>query len=253
MREKLEAFVTEFVKCYNENPEIRSSWEEPLFAYADAKDPLFKGLKTVIGEYHKLPEDIMKEGKTVISYFIPLSKSIADSNVLGYFSSKAWVFGYFETIDLINGINNGLKELFELNGWKLAVTADHRSWDPVTMECNWSHRHAAYIAGLGTFGLNRGLITSKGVCGRIGTLITDAYINPTPRPTEEYCLYKRNGSCGVCLKKCPVSALGAPDQYDNRSCQTVTYENAEEYKDIGFADVCAKCMTGVPCSIQKPD
>ncbi len=253
MKEKLEAFIVEFVRCYNEKPEIKSRWEEPVFAYADAADPLFIGLKTVIGEYHKLPQDIMADGRTVISYFIPLSKNIADSNIPGYFSSKAWVFGYFETIDLINGINNGLQKLFELDGWQLSVTANHRSWDPETMKCDWSHRHAAYIAGLGTFGINRGLITEKGVCGRIGTLITDAYIKPTPRPEEEYCLYKRDGSCGLCLVKCPVSALDVPDYYDNRKCMAVTYENAEEYKEIGFADVCAKCMTGVPCATKKPD
>lgn len=253
MQETLETFITEFVRCHNEKPEIKSRWETPVFAYADAGDSLFRGLKTVIGDYHKLPEDIMPDGRTVISYFIPLSKSIADSNIPGYFSSEPWVYGYFETIELINGINNGLKKLFALDGWDLTTTADHRSWDPETMACDWSHRHAAFIAGLGTFGINRGLITEKGVCGRIGTLITNAYIKPTPRPAEEYCLYKRDGSCGICLGKCPVLALDVPDFYDNRKCMALTYENAEKFKAIGFADVCAKCMTGVPCSIKKPD
>jgi len=253
MQEKLETFITEFVTCYNEKPEIKSNWEAPIFAYADAGDPLFKELKTVIGGYHKLPADIMADARTVISYFIPLSRSIADSNIPGYFSSEPWVFGYFETIDLISAINNGLIKLFALDGWQLATTADHRSWDPVTMKCDWSHRHAAYIAGLGTFGINRGLITAKGVCGRIGTLVTDVYIKPTPRPELEYCLYKRDGSCGFCLKKCPVQALDVPDFYDNKSCMAVTYENADKYKAIGFADVCAKCMTGVPCSVKRPE
>ena len=253
MRAKLETFVKEFAKSYSENPNIKSRWDEPVFAYASAKDPLFNELKTIIGEYHKLPGDIMENGETVITYFVPLVKSIADSNTPGYFSSEDWVFGYFETIDLINGINNGLEELFSNSGWKLAVTADHRSWDPETMKCDWSHRHAAYIAGLGTFGINRALITEKGVCGRIGTIITDAKIEPTMRPQEEYCLYKRNGSCGICLNNCPASALDVPDEYDNKKCMDVTFENADKYKEIGFADVCAKCMTGVPCSTRKPD
>jgi len=253
MREKLEAFVKEYVKECSESPLTKSKWEEPVFAYASTKDPIFKDLKTIIGAYHKLPEDIMEDGKTVITYFIPIARSIADSNIPGYFSSEDWVYAYFETVDLINVVNEGLKKLFADNGYKIAVTADHRSWDPKTMQCDWSHRHAAYIAGLGTFGLNRGLITEKGVCGRIGTLITDAEIEPTMRPQEEFCLYKRNGSCRICLNKCPVSALDLPDIYDNKKCMDVTYENAEKYKGIGFADVCAKCMTGVPCSIKKPD
>lgn len=253
MRAKLETFVKEIVKSCSEDPAVKSIWKEPIFAYASSKDPLFNDLKRIIGTYHKLPEDIMKDGQTVITYFIPIAKSIADSNIPGYFSSEAWVFSYFETVELINGVNNGLQELFLKNGRKLAVTADHRSWDPKTMQCDWSHRHAAYIAGLGTFGINRGLITEKGVCGRIGTLITDAEIEPTVRPQQEFCLYKRNGSCGICLKKCPVSALGVPEKYDNRKCMDVTYENADKYQEIGFADVCAKCMTGVPCSTRNPD
>ena len=35
---------------------------------------------------------------------------------------------------------------------------------------DWSERHAAYAAGLGTFGLTRALITEKGIAGRFGSL-----------------------------------------------------------------------------------
>ena len=37
---------------------------------------------------------------------------------------------------------------------------------------NWSERHVAYVCGLGTFGC-QGLITSKGLAGRFGSIITD--------------------------------------------------------------------------------
>ena len=119
MKEKLELFVKDYVKKYNENPNVKSKWEEPVFAYADTSDPLFAELKTIIGDYHKLPSDIMADGKTVITYFIPLDKSIADSNVPYYYASEEWVFGYFDTIDLINGINEGLETLFEENNYKI--------------------------------------------------------------------------------------------------------------------------------------
>ena len=42
----------------------------------------------------------------------------------------------------------------------------------------WSERHIAFICGLGTFGLSRGLITRKGICGRFGSLITDLDLYP---------------------------------------------------------------------------
>ena len=249
MKNEFEAFVIEFVRCFNEKSESGPIWREPCFAYADASDPMFSELKSVIGEHHKLPKDIMEDGKTVIAYFIPIGKNIADSNIPGYFASEEWARTYLETIDLIKSINNGLNHLFSLHGWKIAMTADNRSWDPETMKCNWSHRHAAYIAGLGTWGVNHGLITEKGVCGRFGTLITDAYIEPTKRPEKEYCLYKQNESCKLCVSACPVSALYVPDTYDNWACKAVTDENAEHHESIGFADVCGKCMCGMPCSM----
>jgi epoxyqueuosine reductase QueG len=248
MKEIFESFVIEFVRCFNEKDASGGKWREPCFAYASANDPMFKELKTVIGKHHKLPEDIMEDGKTVLTYFIPINKNIADSNISGYFASEDWARAYLETIDLIKAINAGLDHLFKLHGWKIELTADNRSWDPETMKCNWSHRHAAYIAGLGTWGVNHGLITEKGLCGRIGTLITDAYIEPTERPEIEACLYKRNGSCHQCVDACPVSALGLPDIYKNWDCKAVTDENAVHHEGIGFADVCGKCMCGMPCS-----
>lgn len=251
MKDIFESFVIEFVRCFNEKDPSGGKWREPCFAYASANDPMFQELKTVIGEHHKLPQDVMEDGKTVLTYFIPLEKKIVDSNISGYFASEEWARAYLETIDLIRAINSGLEHLFKLHGWKLELTADNRSWDPETMKCNWSHRHAAYIAGLGTWGVNHGLITEKGLSGRIGTLVTDAYVEPTKRPEIEACLYKRNGSCKLCVDACPVSALGVPDTYKNWDCKAVTDENAVHHESIGFADVCGKCMCGMPCSIIK--
>jgi len=52
----------------------------------------------------------------------------------------------------------------------------------VDMRSNWSERHAAFTAGLGTFSRNRSLITRLGAAGRFGSVITDAELEPTPRP-----------------------------------------------------------------------
>jgi len=252
MKEKLEFFIREFVNCYNEKPGMEDTWGEPVFAYASARDPKFAELKDIIGNHHKLPLDILPDARTLIAYFVPLSERIASSNAGGRMASAEWARAYLQTVDLIKSIEKGLVHHVALEGWTVAKTADHRSWDPDTMKCDWSHRHAAYIAGLGTFGMNRALITGKGVCGRIGTILTDAYIEPTPRPDVDYCLYKRDGSCGLCIPACPVSALDGSGNYDNRKCLEFTEENAEFHKKIGYADVCGKCMSGMPCSTCAP-
>ena len=42
----------------------------------------------------------------------------------------------------------------------------------------WSERHVAYAAGLGTFGLSRGLITARGIAMRCGSVVTDLPATP---------------------------------------------------------------------------
>ena len=70
---------------------------------------------------------------------------------------------------------------------------------------NWSERHVAYVCGLGTFGLSKGLITERGMAGRFGSIVTDAELAPTPRKYSdpfEYCT-----KCGACQFRCPAKAI----------------------------------------------
>ncbi|MGC9347755.1 MAG: hypothetical protein ACP5JG_06425 [Anaerolineae bacterium] len=117
---------------------------------------------------------------------------------------------------------------------------------------DWSHRHVAYIAGLGTFGRHHMLITEDGCCGRLNSLVTDAVVAPTPRPKTEACLYKAGGSCRACATRCPVEVLGETS-FDRRACYSVCLENAARHADLGLADVCGKCACAVPCSFTNPN
>ena len=116
---------------------------------------------------------------------------------------------------------------------------------------DWSHRHAAYAAGLGTFGLHNLLITEAGCCGRLGSVITDLALEPTPRPTGEYCLRKAGFECQACADHCTFDALKI-DRYDRFACYHQCLVNAEAFQDVGLADVCGKCCAHVPCSVRNP-
>ena len=90
------------------------------------------------------------------------------------------------------------------------------NFDEAKLVSCWSHKHVAYVAGLGKFGLHHMIITQKGCCGRLGSIITNAKITPTQRSTTEFCLYKLDGSCGVCVTKCALHALNA-DSLDKQA------------------------------------
>lgn len=74
----------------------------------------------------------------------------------------------------------------------------------------FSHRHAAYLAGLGTFGVNNTLLTrAYGPRVRFATVLTTAEMPPDPVMTEPLCT-----RCMQCVEACPVGALKPLDYPD---------------------------------------
>lgn len=249
---KIEKIIGEFVKKYMENQEIKTRWKKPLVAFAAADDPLFEKLKEVANPSHFRPDDILLGAKTVITYFLPFEESIPISNMNGRHSSKEWARAYVETNKLIGSLNDHLIENIKAMGKKAAKLNPGLNMDHEKLISVWSNRHVAYIAGLGTFGLNNMLITRNGCCGRLGNVVTDLELRPTDRPEHEYCLYRFNGSCGYCADKCVNDALFR-DRFDRFKCYEMCLENNILHSDLGAeAEVCGKCLTVVPCSFSNP-
>jgi epoxyqueuosine reductase QueG len=127
------------------------------------------------------------------------------------------------------------------------------------LSSTWSHRHAAYISGLGTFGLSDGLITEKGKAVRLTTLIVEAPLEVKPRPYEghqEWCLYYKNGSCGVCMSRCPIQAI-TESGHDKNACADYEDVFSAKYwpKDIDRGNYilgCGLCQVGIPCQNGRP-
>jgi epoxyqueuosine reductase QueG len=111
----------------------------------------------------------------------------------------------------------------------------------------WSERHIAYIAGLGTFGLSRGIITRRGMAGRFGSLVTAAPFLPDEREYEE--LYQYCTRCGVCVRNCPAGAISLEHGKDNLICCTFLDELKEKY---GYRRGCGQCQVAVPCESGIP-
>ena len=120
----------------------------------------------------------------------------------------------------------------------------------------WSERHAAYAAGLGTFGLSDGLITPLGKAMRSGSVIVDAYIEPSSREYEnhnEYCLFLTKGSCGKCIERCPIGAISERG-HNKEICRkyvNMTRQFVPRYYEFeGYG--CGFCQTAVPCESRIP-
>lgn len=243
--------IQEFVAEYQQQDNIASRWGVPLAGFAAADDPLFAELKTAVSPTHTLPGDILADARTVIAFFIPFPKSLTATNVRERMSSKEWAVTYIETNDLIARLSHHLQEFFRTRGAASCTIPATHNWDEERLISNWSHRHVAYIAGLGTFGLNNMLITEAGCCGRVGSLVTTAVISPDPRNDQPACLYKYDQTCRKCVRKCVNEAL-AEDSFDRFRCYDMLLKNVDRHSDVGYADVCGKCLVAVPCSHTNP-
>lgn len=240
-----------FVGQYQHRHLTETEWRMPLLGFASADDSLFPELKRVVSPDHALPKDLLSNARTVVAFFLPFSKRIAQSNNPGRLASKEWAQAYIETNTLIEAIGLYMKQHIESAGYDVAMTPPTHNFDPQELVSDWSHRHVAFITGLGMFGLNNMLITESGCCGRIGSFVTSLGLPGDHRSNDEACLFHYNGSCTRCTSRCVNGALFT-DHFDRYNCYQMCLENEEKHQSTGKADVCGKCLVDVPCAFVNP-
>jgi epoxyqueuosine reductase QueG len=248
---KIKSFIENYVRNYKTEFNTITEWEKPLVGFANANNRLFLKLKEIVNYKHNLPQDILKNAETVISYFIPFRKETILSNREGMSSSKEWVIAYIETNQLIEDLNKFLAYELKQLAFDSVILPPTHNFDEKMLISDWSHKHIAYIAGLGNFGLHKLLITEKGCCGRLGSLVTSALIKASESAKTQFCLYFHDKSCRMCVEKCIFNALKV-DFFDRHACYEICLDNGKRFSQYGFADVCGKCTSGVPCSIINP-
>jgi epoxyqueuosine reductase QueG len=194
---------------------------------------------------------LLTDARSVVVYFIPFAKDIPRGNRHDRHASKEWARAYIETNRLIEAVNRCLARHLAQKGYRSALLPPTHNFDEDRLVSDWSHKHVAYIAGLGKFGVHHLLITAKGCCGRLGSLVTNFEQPASPRPDGEFCLNRFNGSCLKCVAKCVAGAL-KPRSLDRRRCYRMLLENAALYSGTELADVCGKCTCIVPCSFHNP-
>lgn len=198
-------------------------FDAPVLRYADANDELFETFRTdykITSGRFMPPKEWMEEAKTGVSIFLPYSGQVKKGNGRDIKNpSKEWLHARYEGQVLINQLTYYLRETLAQNGYCCVVLCTDKRLEVVMgirlnldrildnsdYGSNWSERYVAYAAGMGTFGLSGGLITSKGIAGRFTSLITDMEHEPTERKytgVYDYCTM-----CGVCIRNCPANAI----------------------------------------------
>ena len=275
-----EQVIIEEIKSFvSENPGNRDSrlnrepyFENPLVGFADAHDPLFETYKEIIGDFHLTPIEVLDrfypehagswEGASVISWILPIAGPVRESNRQEtQSSSEAWLitktFGEEFNIKLAEHIAGFLTE----QGFHALVPTLSPFFEIVQTEragfaANWSERHVAYAAGLGTFSLSGALITERGAAMRCGSVVTSLKLQPTKRQYSnfrEYCLFYNSDSCGKCISRCPGGAI-SEEGHNKELCMIHCASVVQEIEGkTGGMPGCGLCQTAVPCEASRPD
>lgn len=239
-------------------------YEVPLIGFASATDPYFEELRRpeVIGPHFLAPRGWLPEAATVISLFLPFADAVVESNRRDpELPSPEWLHARIEGQAFINALCLHLAETLRKNGHAaIAPSLDKGFWSrslPAGIDAdgnavpgfssNWSERHVAHVAGLGTFGLSAGLITQRGMAGRIGSVVTSLRLEADARPYttfDEYCNY-----CGACIRRCPPRAISLEHRKEHLPCSLFLDRMLERYHPRYG---CGKCQVKVPCERGVP-
>lgn len=240
---KINAFVQSSPANKVQNLDVYQLFDIPLIGVAAANDELFHQLKQpdTIGPAHCLPYEWLPAAQSVISFFLPFTSRVRSSNRAAGVPSSEWLYGRIEGQAFVIELGAFLSESLHRHGYQAVFpTTDSRS-KVANRRSNWSERHVAFIAGLGTISLNRSLITKSGSAGRIGSVITNLKLPASDRYYKDF--DENCNHCGACVLRCPVGAVSKTGK-DHELCdaylETMKLQFSPRYG-------CGKCQTGVPC------
>ncbi len=252
-------------------------FDPPLVDFVRGNDLIFDQFKEIIGPHHFTPWEIMKwqaekngveppdaKDISVVSFVMPITRNTKKDNAAaGDWPSERWaqtrLLGEILSQTIVREIVTDL-----MGKGILSVSPDvtpnfnKKRYPNVGWASPWSHRHIAYAAGLGTFGMQDFLITEKGCAHRLGSFVVNLKLKPNrqrPEDIHAYCLHHQGKKCLRCAKRCPVNAITAENAHDKETCyqkvaQSLKYCNKNYHI---FIYGCGLCATGVPCESGIPE
>ena len=249
-------------------PEKEPAFGAPLVGFAAGDDSLFAEFKQHVGPSHwtpgeayalAFPEPATVAGElAVISWVLPHTlQTRRDNRRQTSLPAERWVRAKFAGERFNAALREHLVTVLAEAGIAAFAPTRLPQWSTAEATSNWSERHIAYAAGLGTFGLCDGLITPLGKAMRCGSVVARLAVAATPRPYSDhhaYCDFFSEKRCALCIERCPVNAISERG-HDKARCHAYLERVRHEFIEpqFGFStDACGLCQTKVPCESRLP-
>jgi len=250
-------------------------YKDALVGFSAGPDPLFLEYKKIIGPFHLTPAEAMDmaakrqgvkapvpEQIGVVSFILPFADPIVDSNA----AEKRWCSPRWAQARLLGGLFTQKVQMAlikELARYNILTAAPDMSPEfkaskntPVGYASNWSFRHLAFAAGLGSFGMSDLFISEKGTAHRCGAVAVALPLKPNRERAPHYrhhCLHHRTGGCLECARRCPVGAISDKGHDKNKCGKNVVSSwprNQVKYQINIYG--CGLCSANTPCSQEGP-
>ncbi len=268
--------IKDFVKTSpaNRMPDdaARPIFDTPLIGCADADDVLFTQYKTVISPDHLTPReafamalDLKPEALParlfVVSWILPIAAATRKSNRAEKTQpSHRWAYTRWYGEQFNDSLRAHAVSAVKGRGYRAVAPVLQPYFRQLRNDAgpysNWSERHIAYAAGLGTFSLSDGFITERGIAHRCGSIVTDIELRPTLRLANtafSNCLFYFDGSCKACIARCPAGAITEAG-HDKNKCYEYVRVRLNPWREelkVGNAG-CGLCQVKVPCEFKNP-
>lgn len=251
IKKKIEENIKATIKEFENKPDVATRFKEPVIGYANTLNPMFDMYFS--RQLCDHPKNLFRPGNTIIVHFLPYIDEIVESNRGGTAPSKEWTRAREESMWLSMRINAVIRETLDEIGRFSSHLNTPGDWDEGLCRESWSHKLAAYAAGMGTFGPAGSFITERGFGGRFGAVVTDGKYADDVKPLSSDELealykelmrqhkYKEVGQVEVSselIDACPANAISA-EGIDKKICQDFC-KGIHEHPPS--PEVCGKCF-----------
>jgi epoxyqueuosine reductase len=223
----------------------------PVERWADPPEELPNKFKDWIPEEF-WPQSIYPEARTVIVIGLPVQLPIVETAPSIY---------YHELYNIVN-------TLLDSKGYEISNFLTEEGYPSIFLPRDgygdievllknpvafFSHKHAAYLAGMGSFGENNVILTKEyGPRVRFTSIFTTAVIEGDPIPGEDLCTH-----CKRCITQCPVNAISEGteigDDSDDffRPIDKIACANRSKMLRNKFKSPCGICIKVCPVGMDR--